>query len=394
MNPLVLVLLACGGAPSPAAPTTDPPAASASSTPARALRLHEHHLTDPGLNGMVASTILVPDGWEVEGGVTRPAGAYYKNPVLADVKVTAPDGRGVHFFPTMSFEFGDRIQGPLLQPTLGGHFHLPLPDSVGSFLLQLAQLAPAPGVTNLRVLSEADLPDLTAQLRQGQAAQYQAAQQMNAAAAGIGVSDHFDTQATAVEIAYTFEGRPMRETFVVAWRYYVTQLNGRPIGGTWAILQMRSMRAPEGVDHIDDPVLNAILGSVRLNPAWVQEMQRFWAEIARIEHQGAMQRAADNARHQQVMAQHRSDISDILHQGWKTRSALSDAGHAATVDAIHDRTPYATPQGTTVELPSFYDHVFTDGQGHYLLHDDALHDPNTDPAFSDRTWTRIEPSRR
>ena len=38
------------------------------------------------------------------------------------------------------------------------------------------------------------------------------------------------------------------------------------------------------------------------------------------------------------------------------------------------------------------DHVYTDGQGRYLLHHDANYDPGTDPALNQVDWTRIEPA--
>ena len=67
--------------------------------------------------------------------------------VLADVLVKAPDGRAVHFFPSLSFEFGGNVTGPILQPTLGGNFHHPLPSSVGSWIQSMAARSPMPGVS-------------------------------------------------------------------------------------------------------------------------------------------------------------------------------------------------------------------------------------------------------
>ena len=52
-----------------------------------------------------------------------------------------------------------------------------------------------------------------------------------------------------------------------------------------------------------------------------------------------------------------------------------------------------TPGGETVKLPSFYDHVHTDNNGRYILHNDAGYEPNRDRAVNGVRWERIEPQR-
>jgi hypothetical protein len=34
--------------------------------------------------------------------------------------------------------------------------------------------------------------------------------------------------------------------------------------------------------------------------------------------------------------------------------------------------------------------VYTDGNGRYLLNNDSLYEPNTDPALNGQNWQRIE----
>ena len=87
------------------------------------------------------------------------------------------------------------------------------------------------------------------------------------------------------------------------------------------------------------------------------------------------------------------EIGNIIVGGYQRREAIRDAGHAKFIDAIREVTPYTTPGGETVKLPSFYDHVHTDNNGRYILHNDAGYEPNRDRAVNGVRWERIEPQR-
>ena len=109
-----------------------PPSASGSSARPRPTVFREHPIHD---SGQLALTLLVPETWEVEGGITRPPNQYYSTPILTDIKVTAPDGRQAHFFPNLSFEFTAQAQAQgaqLFQPFGDGNMYHPLPESPGA----------------------------------------------------------------------------------------------------------------------------------------------------------------------------------------------------------------------------------------------------------------------
>lgn len=358
-----------------------------------ALVLREHHLRDPGMNNMVASTFLVPDGWTVEGGVTRSSNQLYNMPVLSDVKVAAEDGRAVHFFPSLSFEFNFASPGQPLQPTLGGNLYLPLPESPGQWLMQMAQNNPDPTISNLQLIAEEMVPDLTQQLRQQNAQMMQIVEQGNLTTASMGFGQKFDTQATKLVITYDQHGKSFEETLLIAWQYLVMVQQGQVSSGTWSINLMRSFRGPVNSDYLTDPVMSAIVQSVRVNPQWEAEMQKYWQQLAQIKQKGANDRMASWQAHNRKMQQINSDINDIIVGGYKERSASSDRLQEQYVDAIREETPYTTPGGETVKLPSFYDNVYTDGNGTYILNNDAFYNPNTDSSVNDVNWERIEAQR-
>ncbi len=200
-----ITLAGCGANDGSAAPPTEADGTArtgaASASHAASVVMRDHALRDPGMNNAVASVVLVPDGWTREGGLSRPSDQLYNMPVIADVKITAADGRAVHFFPSLSFEFNHRAPGQTLQPTLGGKLYLPLPASPGQWFLQMARMRPDTTVSDLQLLSEEALPDLTRQLRQQNAQMFQIVERGNANTASMGFGQSYDTQATKLVVS-------------------------------------------------------------------------------------------------------------------------------------------------------------------------------------------------
>ncbi len=373
---------------SPAA-QTQPGKASATS----AVVFKEHHLTDPGMNNMRIGTLLVPEGWEIKGGATRPNAMLYNMPVLIDLTITAPDGRSAHLFPGLSFEFNNQSQVQKLQPLQTGNIYYPLPESPGAWIMDLIKLSPDPDVSNVQMIAEEGIPETTQMLRQQSAQRYQSVAQLNQTAASMGYGYEFDTQATKVVLQYDKGGKTIEETIGLTWQYMTMIRQGQATQGTWSIMEMRSVGGPAGTNYSDDPALNAIFQSVRINPQWQAEMNKYWTQIAQIKHKGRMDAIRTAGNISQIQAEGASAVNDIMMKGWRANTATSERMQASSVNTIHEQTVYQTPAGEAVKLPSFYDHALTDGNGRYLLHNDALYNPNLDPAFNTQQWQKIEAQR-
>lgn len=353
----------------------------------------EHRITDPGMNNIVATTVLVPEGWKVEGGMTRPAPQFFNMPVMLDVKFIAPDGRQVRQFPSFRFEFNYQNPQEMFSPTMNGNMYMPLYESAGAWLVDLVRRFPDEKMSDLRLVSEEMVPEVTEHLRQSNAQLFQIAAQSRSLGGQSGIYSDFDAQATRVVLQYQEDGKSLEETVLIAWQALVHSVYGQLVSGSWQINLMYSVRGPVGTDYINDPQMMAILHSARPNPAWLAEMNKHWMAMARIRQQGAQQRQQQaQAAHQKRM-QTLNETSDIIASGYRSQSQARDAGHARQINSIHEVTPYQMPGGETVKLPSFYDHVYTDNNGRYLLDNNANYQPNTDPAVSDRDWHRIEPRR-
>jgi hypothetical protein len=156
---------------------------------------------------------------------------------------------------------------------------------------------------------------------------------------------------------------------------------------------MRSFRGPAGTNYLADAVLSAIVQSIRTNPVWEAEMHRYWQKLAGIQQKGASDRNASWQDHNRKMQKINSDINDIIVGGYQERSAASDRIQQQYVDTIREETPYTTSSGETIKLPSFYDQVYTDGNGTYILNNDAFYNPNTDSTVNNVSWDRIEAQR-
>ncbi len=349
----------------------------------------EHKVTDPGMNNAVISTILVPEGWKVEGGATRTQ--LFNMPVLIDVGITAPDGRTAHFFPSLSFEFNNQYGGgQKMQPLQSGNLYYPLPNSPGEWMMELAKMNPAPDVSNVRLVKEEDIPEITQTLQQQNAQRYQSVAQLNQTTAQMGFGTTFDAKATKVILQYDKGGKTIEETVVIAFMYEVMVNQGQVTSGSWNVMMMQSIGGPVGTNYIDDPALNAIFQSIRTNPQWEAEMNKYWMEISRIRHKGNMDAIRSAGKISQIQSDAASSVNDITMQGWRNNNASSDRIQSNTVNAINDQTVYQTPSGQSVTLPSFYDNVHTDGNGRYLLHNDANYEPNRDPAMNSQNWQRVQ----
>ena len=338
-----------------------------------------HEVTDPGM-GIVAYSAFYPEGWEVEGGLTRPADELWFNPVIVDVVFTAPDGRQLHFYPSMWFEYSHdaRDQGAKPLDPVNGGFYFPLPESPSSFVEEMKLNYSDSKITNLSVVSEEPDPDMTRALKKQSAAMYESVRQ--------GIGQAFDTQATVVNIRYTRQGKEIEESILIAWQYYAA--NGKV---TWSISQMISMAGPVGSDYTNDPDLLTILQSARVNPQWNTEMNNYWQELAGIFKRGRRQRELDWQAHNAKMQQYRAETNAIIVGGYARRTAIRDAGFEKVIDGIHEVSPYNVG-GDIVKIPNYYENVYSDGADRLILTNDFNYNPNQDLNLTGN-WTKVEQGR-
>jgi hypothetical protein len=204
----------------------------------------------------------------------------------------------------------------------------------------------------------------------------------------------YDIHRRRLTVSYDKDGMRLEETSFATVASSIVQFPGGGVkNAMWSLGDFYAVGGPPGSDYVNDPELMAVVRSIRMNPDWAYAIDQWYkGQRELIIREGMARIARDNRQWSNTRATQTEDVLDISFNGWKSRNAANDAGHSSSVNAIHERTIYATPSGGTVNLPSFYNNVYTNGLGDYVLHNDAFYQINNDPTFNSQQWQRIEPA--
>lgn len=366
------------------------------------LILTRHVLRDPGVRNMESHTLLAPKGWQVKGGAWWANARYFKVMPSRDILVTAPDGRQVHLRPSVSAK--DIIpsgQYAIPRPAEGtsdqGHPVIYMPVSLEDWKRWIeSRSVPLsyPGATKISVSSAEVVPELTALLNREIAPIRQMLQQRAASDAAAGMRNFIDAKFLAFECRYTHEGHDWQELllFGVTYQGFETQLFGRQI--YWSINPVLSYRAHVGELEASLPLLATIANSVQTTPEWTRMRAEHQAKLNKIALETARQASQAAATRSRILAGANSEVGDIIHEGYRKRSAMQDRSQHKLINSIHETQDYVVPGGqTSVQLPSHYSNVYTNGSGDYLLTNDRNFNPNTDSSFNDRSWQEMKAKR-
>ena len=355
--------------------------------------MKQHTLTDPGSGGMASHTLLVPSDWQVEGGAWWAGGNFYSILPSQDIKITAPDGRRVQLGPSIGavdflpsdyamFQLGS--QRPAEGGADNGYPVLYMPQTLDDWHDWMQdKILPQerPGATDIQVQPVTIIPELTtlllrqiAPIQQQNEQQNQQSQMM-----GSGTFSFADGAVLGFTCSYQQDGRAWEELIILGTMY--TGLDsqiGRQLW--WSIEPNVSYRAPAGELEKNLPLFFAIANSLRPTPQWANMKATHAAKMNQIKAQGA----ADRSR---IIADTHREISQMITDGYNKRQAITDKTHERFINTIREVDNYTTPGSeTTVQLPSHYEHVYSNGNGEYLLTNDALYNPNTDAAVNNTNW--------
>jgi hypothetical protein len=359
-----------------------------------AVEFSEKVVRDEGRQNFPAFTVLVPKDWKLEGYVRSAGPALFNIPYISDVTVKAPNSNFVHFYPNLEFGYNDQVNGIPMKQVFDGRFFMRMPDNLGQVWTYLANLDPERSITNINIVSEEVVPDATQYVRKAAVSLYQGAAQYNQESGFSGTRFTFDTHVRRLVIRYNYKGKSLEEIlFATLSSSIVRYQNGSVKAAMWGLQHMYSIGGPVGTGFLEDPLLATIVRSRRVNPDWAYAIDLFYKNQRDIIlKQGLAAIAASNNNWKNTRQTESEDVLDISFNGWKKRSGMRDTGHANSINGIHERTTYATPSGGQVNLPSYYQQAYTDGQGNYVLHNDANYQINTDSNFNQRNWQQIQPA--
>lgn len=321
-------------------------------------------IRDPAVNNTVGATILVPEGWRMEGGfVWMPLFSMQANLL---VRVSDPQtGAAVETLPSQQFNWPMQPM-PMMQPGANwmGSVMLPPPQSPVECLHTVYLPGPLAHLRIAQLVAGEDMPGLMQELRRSLPA---------------GLTPHV----TRLRYAYTHGGRAWEEDV------YLTLTFAQPNGWTamWWCSAV-AMRAPAGELDGMTRILLASLSSLRVTFEWSAMLEyvknlyrqnlRGWQEDIR--QLGAMHR------------QYAHEAQQMHRQVWEERQASQDRQNFALREAVGGVETFLDPyEARPVELPVGYKAHWINNKGQIVVDDDPTFDPRPGSAEEWRDMRRYQP---
>lgn len=332
----------------PSAPSAKPrpaPAPAPGSAP-DSLRLKRVELRDITMGGVVSHRMLIPQDWNLSGHIEWSTDG--TNCWQFNFKATGPHHEKIAYIPAMTFSHTVSKRGSF--PPTG----TPPPDNLGAWLVGFIQ-------KNNREVGELRLIE---DRRDPQAEQ---AWREQSAATGVDVRN-IGAEIHVITLAYQKQGVPMREQVTLNFTRCSPMDNGYLVSRMWMIFTNGIIAAPEADFARLRPQLLAIAGTLEMEPRWWNQMMQLRSLLIQKKHQDAM---AEIRRRGEMY----NRISDEQFASWKRWNASDNEAQRQRIQGIYEVQDYRDLNGQSVELPFHHKHVFSDGQGNYLL----TNDYNTKP---------------
>ena len=350
---------------------------AADAAPPDALILRREAVFDPFAQ-MDAFTILVPDGWKMQG----PVRGYVDGVREASIAAAAP-GIGIQ----KATEIAERFQSE---------------GKDWMFRCQIRRQAASPR-EYVRLFTVAnDRPDIaaakdvviTAEMNLPELAQATVDEKRAAAP----VFKDCQCRASRFRITYTSpEGKAMEEQFVcILLNYPLGEGRGAITGWTASV---SSYRAPAGQLDRVLPLMATVETSVMRQLPWfsfnLQMQQAIFQARLDAQRQGMQQMALDNAEHQKRMRnmarEASNDMSDRIRNRFKNEQAAKAESHHQFMNYVRDKQDYVNPRDSSrMTLPAGYRFNYVSNTGAVVSTNDATYHPPVDPKTS---WDLMDRSK-
>lgn len=371
-------------------------ALTAATAAAEDLRLEQRTLRDPGMHDVESHTLLVPEGWTLEGGVTwtpEITSAY----VHVDATVTAPDGRQVGFHPSGSYtwvESNMNVPRPRPGQWTGGKLFADPGRGPEDYVLHDVLPEHRPEARLARVVDVSAVEEVERSWREMMAPNLEQERNLNRMNQSMGLDGGTTTtiRVPVVRVRYREDGCWWEEDFSLLYMAMESSFQdgwgGWYRGTDWMVYSVRSLRAPKGELDEATPLLRTVAGSLRTTRRWQAMIDELNAQLLKIRQRAHRVTMREVQKRSQILYETSDEIMEMRQEGWKRTQASNDRIAKAWSNTMHGVDDYELPDGTVRTLDSGYDHVFTDKSGGFLFTNDALLDPNVG---STTEWTRIDP---
>jgi hypothetical protein len=374
-----------------------------------AIKLSQQDIRDPGMNNIVSHTLLVPEGWTLQGEPGWTPGL--KPFVHHNFGVHAPDGRAVWFLPGHTYSYADippqlaqmmAMQGQQVPapgtPQADGSIWNPPPRDISEFLLRDLLPRGRPNAGNVRATRVEHLREIEQVVEAMLAPMLQVMDQGSAWDAQLGMRQDRSLRVESVTLEYDEDGTRFREDVAVMLSMHWFQspdMSGMGLPPmmqySWFAMPLVAARAPAEAYEANEALFIAVASSLRPTLEWQTRVDEIQRQIMEAEHRSRMASIQEFGRIQSEIARTNREISDMQRSSYEERMASQDRMSRSFSNATLGVDDYRTPDGSSVSLPSDYNHVYTDNHGSYVLSNDPHFDPNRHDSRGG--WQSIEPVR-
>jgi hypothetical protein len=304
-----------------------------------------HKVMDPEGTGKLACTYLLPDGWTAQDQIKW----FPQNlltPVIGASVMKSADG--LVELDTMSganFSFSHSPPGDTgIMP----------PKRTTDFLIS-AWKKDHPGV-NFEVLDRQDTPVDTSSTPTPQGSSLHATRGVVKLRFKKGGQVLVTKSQARIDV---FQTDPMETGMGIAYE------------GGWLVTSAYAVTAPE--DQLDAAMKlsGIVLTSVRTDPHFYNTV----VQVQQMQQQAFKAQQGQIAEISHIISQTNDQISDTIMGSYNTSQAAEQKEVTGFDDYIRGVDKYQTGDGP-VDLPSGYAHAFSDDNGHYIVTDNHLYDPN------------------
>ena len=344
-----------------------------------AVTLQPHALNDSGMNNTRSHTLLVPEGWQVQGGVQWTP-ELYKDFVHMNLTVSGPGGAQVTVTPGGMFEWSDIYdimaqqgaaqQRPQPGQNVGGMRFMPMPDTTTDYIVRYLLPSRRPQAQNVQIVDVTEMTDVLEARRQLYQPILAAFEQNNQMLRQQGGSASLTLGADRIRVTYTENGVQYQEEFTV---HFWVGIHRNPLSGnvlatlaTWMIEDVISVRSPVQTAQQNMPVLHAVAMSLQPDPQWQATIMELRARINRQEME-AIQRRGEIRRqaNEEMFARHQESI--------RSQNEARDRSHHQFINYIRDVQQVRMPNGQIATVPSTHSHIYSNGNGGVVLSHQPIH---------------------
>ena len=331
-------------------------------------------LTDSGLN-MVVGQMTAPDDWQVSEQVQW--SSYGNYPGMTQLSAVSPDGlRSFQLISTMSYYQTDSIFSSLgeneTDPTTY-RIHRQYRTAEQFVELFISNL----GCTSAQKLGSSSIDSQSLGALQSVAEQhaYQTGYSLVQSLANLGMSANLvGYESTVVDNRYAVTTQSGQteyiEVFTLVWAYqtsWVVQNSSITVNEIyWCVpfMYISTAESEQALASTQNEFLTFVSNS-QISPEFYYLVRQYRSYI---ENQLAQQLT------NQIQAA--TEIQSQLMDGYSSSSDTNDRVTDMWSDYIYDRDDYTTSDGSTVKVPTYYDHVYETDSGDIYVTNDTLDVPS------------------